>query len=344
MKDNMLKSIYIATTPYHVLISCNRCEMGDYIICAGQYEIDGMIEEMIAKTFGRTNCLIIDSFKNYKDNLFKLFFFQINIKHCLNKIRGIHFKRVLIFNDVDPVVQYCINIINSEKIVLIEEGIGLYRDTVRRNICFFKVLGKFFFGSAYENISRIGESGKVAQIECMFPEQLSLKQKMKKINKMSLANYDRLSKLIGINQIASDFWFIGQPVVEDGVLGEDEYINIINRLLSLTEKNIRWIIKPHPREEISKYEKIKNRKILIIENFQVPVELMLNSVGFTKIITLYSSAILNLKNIQNVTCISLLHVVCQKLVDYKIEELFQKNGIIIPDNWDDLKNKLKNDD
>lgn len=111
---------------------------------------------------------------------------------------------------------------------------------------------------------------------------------------------------------------ITQPLSEDNILSEEEKINIYNNILR--ERNIKKVyIKPHPREKTDYSKVLKDIKVVIIEK-EFPIEIfMLLNMELKKVITLFSTAILSLRDKYDVEFIG--------TKDYKV--LYDRFGIIV---------------
>jgi len=70
--------------------------------------------------------------------------------------------------------------------------------------------------------------------------------------------------------------FLSQPLVEDNICTEDEYQNILIRLTNILIDKCQLIIKPHPREDLQKYDSLMSRfngKLILIkptDNISLP--------------------------------------------------------------------------
>lgn len=320
MNSDISRNIYIVSTPYHLLLSCNMSNSEDILIITGDMKLSECMSQLMISSFGG-KCYGVPSLKFYKENLLEILKFRRNMTQLKKSIANFNIGFIYAFNDVNPVDQWIINNFKHRKdVCIIEEGIGLYRNTIKRNKLMLALFGKLFFGLKYENIDRIGENSNVTSIICSNVSYLSDKQKQKNINLLNKIDFLELSKRLNIKQISNKYWFIGQPLVEDGVLGEREYINGIIKL----QDNIRGksnpiiVVKPHPREKIEKYNLLKNA--IIVHEYDIPVELLVNNADEVRIYTYYSSAILSLAKLQNCT-------------SYCMYKLFVEN-IILPEDID----------
>lgn len=329
------ENIFVASTTYHILIACCLYKEGDVLIIAGNKDYGTLVKELLLKTF-ESDLFIILSLKDYKSDVFKLIKFRKFMKQLEKNILEKNIIDIVIFNDVDPETQWIINNIKrTGKVILIEEGIGLYRDIKKRHEFVFKIFGKILFGHKFENIKRIGESKSVEQIICRNPSLLSSKQHMKEVGKLDIIDFESLkNKLSNLKEVEENIWFIGQPLVEDGILKEKEYLEIVNKI---KDKNPNLIIKPHPRENINKYNSIFGAKL--VEDNNIPIELMVNTKKNNVFLTIYSSAIISVSSYGK--AMALFKIAGIKLPD-EVEKIFLQASVQILNNWNEVVLNEKN--
>ena len=192
------------------MIACSLWKKGDVLVCVGDFKISNVLQNLINETFAHRTFRTYN-FYYYRQNAINLVGFRKNV-HCLKtELDQYSFLSIYTFNDVDPVTQWILkNTSNKNGVSLIEEGIGLYRNTTKRYETLFKIAGKILFGGTFENVRRIGESSCVKTIMCSSPEKLSDIQKTKTINLMPSIDYNKITKTIGIELICGTDWFIGQ--------------------------------------------------------------------------------------------------------------------------------------
>ena len=105
----------------------------------------------------------------------------------------------------------------------------------------------------------------------------------------------KLEKLEKLKEDQEKVLLITQPLSEDGIMPENEKIEIYKTLLK--ERNIKKIyIKPHPREKTDYEKEFKEFNIVLLGK-EFPIEIfMLLDMNFKKVITLFSTAALNFKH------------------------------------------------
>lgn len=314
--------LFIASTPYHLMIACELYQQGDKLIIVSELAKSEILLRMIRCTFG--DYVEIHSLYYYKTKPYKLLSFQRSVEKEIYTIRAEQFQEIYVFNDLDPVVQWILAHIQHSSIILVEEGIGLYRNSIKRHKEILKRYGKFLFGEFYEEVDRIGETSFIDTIICSAPQYLSVKQCEKHINNLKKINFNSLSKRLKIKKIYNKAWFIGQPLVEDGVISEERYMQGIFTLSKTLEKEgMKLIVKPHPRENIDKY---KNKFALVTDN-TIPIELLVDNSYLTLIFTYYSSAILSLAKMTNIKTYMLCGMYKEINLDSNVIKLFKENGV-----------------
>lgn len=335
MFDNFIinSNLFIVSTPYHLMVACVKHQKNDVLVCVDFFPFNNKLGE-IARCLFVDNIYIIKGIHYYRRNLLHLLSFKKEMEcilACLMHKYSIN--NICAYNDADPVTQYILhNMPHHGEIIVIEEGIGLYRTMLKRHEVFLRVFGKFCFGKWFENIHRIGESSFVTQINCSMPCYLSSIQKTKKINILRPIDYTLIAKQYDIAEVSNVYWFVGQPLVEDGVLSEKEYIKAIEDVVSFCHlKGMSIMLKPHPRENLEKYSHLS---ISINRSKDIPIELLVDSSNPVLVFTMYSSAVLTLSGRSNVQAF-VLYKIYMPHVDLP-NELFQRSGVYIINSFDEI--------
>lgn len=111
-------------------------------------------------------------------------------------------------------------------------------------------------------------------------------------------NFENLTKKIELKYLDSTLYFLGSPVVEDGVFAKQRYIDIVKKYLKRSdEKNIYYL--PHRREKKEKIELLIEDSETELLKTDIPIELYLlkNNIEPSKIASLYSTALYTLSKI-----------------------------------------------
>lgn len=151
----------------------------------------------------------------------------------------LNFSCLILFTNSKPYDKFLIDFCLDKKIEveLWEDGLGHYIGAGTKKI-YIKNALKFLFGFYSKGIFE--ESYK--------RDRLSIKNRFEKKN----ITYQNKKNEGNANMVLDHILFIGQPLVEDGYIGRDKYIN---KLLSLNAFFCSKVVYlPHPREDLSKYE------------------------------------------------------------------------------------------
>lgn len=331
-----LENLYICQTTSHILISCALSKADDGILIISSDSFSQTIEDAIKKCFNN-RIFTTQGISFYKKEKKQLINVRRRINNTVDSIDDLN--SVILFNDVDPISQVITTKLGKKcnaHAMLIEEGIGLYRTILIRNSKLLKVFGKLFFGKEYRYINRIGESNVVTKILCSNKELLVGKQKTKEIAEFPKIDYEILREKCNVNKYYSKYWFVGQPLVEDGVIENDVYIKFIKELISTNSG--KFTIKPHPRETLDKYKGLLEKgKVEIVANSDIPFELMIDDTNTTFIYSIYSSALLNFSNRENIKAIYLYK--CFDNLQHKQhlnDTMFERNNVIVINSLHEL--------
>lgn len=326
-----MSDLYVVATPFHLLYACNMSKNNDFLIVIDEFLLSEPIKKMIYEKFGIKWHLLHD-FYYYRENVIALGTFRMNMKRAKALLNDQQICNIYSFNDVDPVSQWLqANINHFGKVYIVEEGIGLYRDTKKRHEILFKCVGKILFGYTFQNVKRIGESKYTDVIICQEREKLSDLQKTKEVSPMYPIDFSALASEVGIQRYYCRNWFIGQPLVEDGVITNEEYIGFLRTLICNDLLDSELMIKPHPREKIEKYRALqKMYAVKICSIKEIPVELLIDNSRQTIVYTLYSSAVRNFSNVKNVE-VRVMFKKVPKITNIS-ESLFEGKGICVVGN------------
>lgn len=315
-------NVFICMSAYHVLQALLIGKDGDAIILS-MNKLDQSLEAAVNDKF-MGKVLVTPELDAYKKNRFIIpFTFRYNLKKIIKFFHTSKVENIYVFNDVSPITQYlCCNINYTGAVVEVEEGIGLYRDSNIRQANLFKLFGKICFGHSFKFIVKQGTSPFVKCIMCHYPRLLDRQQKNKTIIEMPVGGFNEIAAQMGVKQINGTDWFVGQPLVEDGVLCEEDYLSIISRLIEFSSKHNRMLtIKPHPRENMDKYKAFSGQ-LHIITNWKIPMELLIGNRFLTKVYTIYSSAVLQLSSINNIQCYLLYKAI--GIENLELDTIFSK--------------------
>lgn len=266
----------------------------------------------------------------------------------------------IVFIDHTPVnrtiIKFMKELNTNNKVLLVEEGLGLYtdKDSTSKKSLIKGYVYKLFGIDGPSNMIQ----GENPRVDAIIAKNIQLISKTKKEGKKLIQQSEGIfsqkyiedfSKVYFGNRnttlkanLQYDFIYIGQNL---GI--ENESIAIKN-ILKLIPSNKSILIKPHPREDVNKYQDIlrnlKNCRLIDNCFMQFPVELITQLLSINCVLTPYSSAGLNLKQINNKLSIIYLFKIFNLEVN-SIEKLInelQIEGIFIVDNLEDLLTILSN--
>lgn len=287
----------------------------------------------------------------------------------LNKIfkqSNRHF--LFVFNDNEPVTNKLIRMTKkndtNNKVILIEEGIGVYENTIIKQLNLRQKLRVLFTGilgspmqykavgdNEHIDFAIVEKSSIYANLEKARKQRVLVQNK-----KLIFSHADSFLKVIGYNSTLLkryDVLFIGQPFNEFGEVVDQEE-TYLQEIFEITSKyQLRVIIKPHPREDASKYNRHLNEYIAVCDDSvsKLPIECIVSTTGVNLVITFNSSAGVNIGNSnQQIDCLF-----CYQIQEYKELMRFWSNGyaelndkifeanagnMLIPKTRDEFEQKL----
>lgn len=213
--------------------------------------------------------------------------------------------RIFIYNENDPISRQAIRKRKETKIILVEEGMGTWNDSEYGNKDYYSnaIIGfPDIFKQNHPNF--IGNTIKLEYSE-MF-SQNNAKDFLEFINQSTQADYQ------------VDILFLGD--INEISLSAQEEEEKLYAFFGKLPKKVKILIKPHPRENSEKYEKIISdySNIKIIENNakKLPIEIFISYVNPKIVLTPYSSA----------ACyIALIHKEINVFYLYKVSEIGYRN-------------------
>ena len=321
---------YVVSTPYHLIVAASMRKNGDCLLIEKNNFIKNEFIYHIIEKYFLDNYEIVISYKELLKKPFK-------VKENLKKLKHItiekyKFEKIYAFNDSDPIIQYIFaNQKGDSKCIILEEGIGLYNDLHNRKYFIKKAIGRFVLGKWYQVIRRIGTYKYTSTIYAKNIKYLNAKQKEKETINYA---YQELRELIEKEKIGvenQNLWFIGQPLVEDGICTEKEYIEFLSRIINIFGKK-KILVKVHPREDIKKYE-IYKEKINIYENSSIPLELLISSTRDVNMLTISSSSLINCSDGVKVF---FLYKLFNKGLSFPEKLVKNKINVKIINNWEEL--------
>lgn len=137
-------------------------------------------------------------------------------------------------------------------------------------------------------------------------------------------NYNRVKSLIKNICNRTDYvLFIGSNMCEMGIISQENYLSLINKIYKYYNKSIVYI--PHRKENEDKLNKIANNKNIIIKKLNYPIELygIYEKELPSLIASFYSTALLTMKNIYGIHCESFYFDFSKSKYKDVIESVYQ---------------------
>ncbi|MDX6153988.1 polysialyltransferase family glycosyltransferase [Marinococcus sp. PL1-022] len=355
-----MKTVFSISTVFHLMISKLYIKKHDIknaeIIC---YSINSALPKIIKddQTFDKS--LIINRNEKATNRVQIALKNKKNIQIAKKYLQNSKTTNLIVFKDNDIINQALINSAykNKVKIIMLEEGMGLYKinnnenNYIKQNILKRGLLSYPKYIYQYQ-----GMNSKVDEIMASFPDHLPKEKREKKLispmgmHEVSAINIESLYDYFNINTInlskknfksCTTILYIGQPFSEFKSLSfQEEKLaleNFFNQLFNYG--SIKLIIKPHPSERLEKYKRyIENPSVTIIEEYHIPAELIPAKVNVDFVLTGYSSACYYINKWYGIECFSLYKQFFAKSpnqsLSYQMIELF---NIKILENFSEIE-------
>jgi hypothetical protein len=294
-----MNSIYIAHTPYHILISCglaisNDNSEGKYLIIISDFENSHFYYQAISNweknPFTEIKLLPGRFNSKVETNMGKAKFLinnVITLKRFFKNKLAFKLCRAFIFNDNRPEGQV-ISFMNSKQDginIYVEDGSAAYVSYIIPSISNNeKILAKCLLGRWYEQTRILGTYKCINQIMVFRPEIIREELRCKKIEKIPDFIFNEIDVNF-INILLENYDINSEELKFDCIviLPHSEFItqldiqifkNTYNKLYSLLKENFKFIgIKYHPLEMNKNIlENINNKKNKDIPN-SLPLEI-----------------------------------------------------------------------
>ena len=319
-QHNNRKKMYICHTPYHLLIAIVKQliekSKSDLVLCReeliGSDTIVRLKNQNVFESIKVYSSLDSrrDLLKDEREVLFHRKRMNMDIEHVVEiKVKDLKEYDIYIFND-SSVFGYWMNM-NGVKYHLLEDGLNTYQTEGQEKAGLKKRVKTIIKRWLRVDFSYWGASGNYLTIEVNDIHGIKLKE-MRKV--VAVPRKDLLSKLSNEDKELIRKVFLGdklllsgemkegtllitQPLSEDKEISHEKKMRIYKYLIKkYGEKQI--YIKPHPREE-DQYEEFED--CIVIPAKTVPLEVLniMPDVHFIRAITCYSTAILELENVED---------------------------------------------
>lgn len=218
-----------------------------------------------------------------------------------------------VFNDNEPITNnlICRAKENKEnKVVIIEEGIGIYSYSEERKLLSHEKL-RLMFTTILGSPMQYKALGDNVLIDFAVVGNVDLYQSLAKSKKQVVIQQSKvglykaapgfISRYVAsdVTEQKADILYLGQPFDEYGRLLDEEQ-ECLEKLFESVAGNREILIKPHPRDSKEKYlhfeKKYNNVRIIEGKIAELPAECLISGWGVKMVISFNSSAGVNIAN------------------------------------------------
>lgn len=257
--------IVVVETPFHYLVfkkyllkvfkSCN------FIVLYSSYiKLDVSSESNIVEfvKLPESNLRFASSIFFNINLLRKAKRYQQNCKSIVQYLKNkYYFETVITFNDRQILNQMLMSVNKKGRNILIDEGVGLYRKHIeysyRHFVYMFSSLLFNGFKLSYSN--RLGDYIFVNEIHARCPELIDKKRVGVIYKKFNVDFNDSKIILSQISNKQKNILFLSTTLSEDCICSLEREKVVLNKLFTyFVSKGYCIYLKPHPRENIQKYD------------------------------------------------------------------------------------------
>jgi len=264
-----MDNIFVTFTPYHVLLAYTIASTNkekNYLVviddAVNLKELSEAIKEEKNSPF--KDVIFLPGIKKIKTPIQRYLIIKNNIKLLKKAIKNIIIKRVYVCNDSRPESQLILSYGKRDNAlgIYIEDGSAAYYGLVLKRKKIKTLLGKLIYGRWWENIEILGTSSYIDQIRAIFPEDIRVELRKKKVKILGINKKQFLSlkdksfvtsffKKININK--KDISDIEVIIIISHSELVRQYLNykkVIIKMINQLKKNYKKIsVKYHPREK-----------------------------------------------------------------------------------------------
>ena len=289
-----VNSVYIAHTPYHVLLSLylslDQHAHENHLIVIG--DTSRLLE--FATTINK--CWNPSPFKHTtylsgmyeKSNwLTKQLLKKKNVKFMKKYFQNHSFQNIYVFNDRRPEIQaalYFSKKFGVNTAIYVEDGSIAYSSyRLRKFPLHIAFLAKLLFGFWWENISFFGGATWIDEVKLLFPDMARPELQLKPISGISKNNLEKLRNPSWIREILLTFNLEVENIKDiDAILviSHSEhvhgrhYMKWMEVLDLIDNNNLRAAVKYHPGESKKDFLSIRGRERYFLLPQSLPVELL----------------------------------------------------------------------
>jgi len=290
-----MKNLFLAHTPYHVLLSCG-------IALDETYKAESQL--VIVKDFFYAD-MIYYSLKSCSNSPFSQIFLLpgiydknnsvlqhivkiVNAKKIYKIIANNCFDNAFVFNDRRPEGQSCLYAVKKNnklaRGIYVEDGINVYASYVLNKHSFIsEIMAKVLLGSWWDNVTVLGSSKYVDEVRAVFPEFVRNELRSKHVIQISKKSFLSIKEfdffdiyLRSCNTCASDFKGIDAIFIvshSSNIKNKRFYFENLKKAIDVVlSKRLRVAVKYHPRELVDDVLSL-SKEVLILPKF-IPIEMI----------------------------------------------------------------------
>jgi hypothetical protein len=224
---------------------------------------------------------------------------------------------------------------DKRKVVLVDDGTATLRFVTLRRKEFLTGFGYFD-----RSVSFFARFIPLCKRKAQIPSSLIFFTAYKLDNildcdKIERNNYQVIKKFRnGSGFDEGSFFTIGQPLIESNVITKEDYLDILQKILAISNTNNNYYC-PHPEEK--NVESISQLGFHILNSMETFEIVAMSIPSSSKVIGFYSSALLNVKHLRNDIDVSFVNI--SNFVDekYKVNASLELTYSYISKNLRELK-------
>lgn len=296
-----MSSVYIAYTPYHVMISCGlakRCDSSNkkILIIISDFKDSDILTKNISDWKNNPFTAILSLRGKFGlgftkvDKIQRLLISRNNVKYIKKML--FHMDpgcTAFIFNDMNPesqIIAYLNSNLNGRNFY-VEDGFAAYGVSKSNAIKYYEIcLMNLLWGHYYEHVAVMGTYTYINKLLVFCPKFVRPELKHKDIirlpqkvlsDSMDLDLISRMLEFYGIFLDSLDIKYILIVKHSDGLIQQnlmDKYKTICKHIIDRIPNNNILYVKYHPREYRTDFLSVKiNRKVNILPQ-SLPIELL----------------------------------------------------------------------
>lgn len=359
-----MKRIFIAYTPYHVLISCGLADFysnfdKNYLIVISDFEN----AELLSRTISNWRCNPFLEIKVLRgkystregDIIRRGIISAFNTKFLIryfNKLDKSEIK-IFAFNDGNPESQIMayLNSMSGGKNIYVEDGVAAYHTHVAPDVAAYKIwLARVLWGYPYQHIRVLGTYDYIDEVMVFKPEIIRPELKEKSIRKipkevLTHLNDSYLISSLFINyglydlNLSIDYIFL-IPYSEELISNKliSSFSNMFDKLGGDLDK---IFVKYHPREFRGDFLGLSSHPNVTILPQSLPMEVVYLAVldnGPKTVVGSFSTALLMANHLLKETNVILIDKLLGIEKDYF--KIFEQVGIFVPTTIEEFKDYL----